>query len=303
MSETTAPQLRPLGIGEVLDAGFRLVRQRFGTLLLCAVVVTVPLSILDTLVLASTNDRAFDPDTSATSTSPDAGAALAGAAVSRLIGVLIVVLVLAACFRALSAAYMGRQATAGDSLRFAFARLPALIGAYFLTTIALGVGFLLLIVPGIYLAVALTMILPALLFERIGAVDAFRRSLALVRGHWWRTLAILLVTAVIFVVLSLALGAAVGGLVSVVSGDSEVVVAVLLTLVNILLSIVLYPVVAAVLTVLYYDLRVRHEGFDLELLAEGMGREPAPVGGGGSSTWAPPRAPEGPAHGEPAGNR
>ena len=47
MAATTgSAQLRPLGVGEVLDAGFRLVRSRFGTLVLCALAVNVRASLL-----------------------------------------------------------------------------------------------------------------------------------------------------------------------------------------------------------------------------------------------------------------
>ena len=45
-SASFTPQLRPLSVGEVLDAGFRLLRHRFGTLMLCVLVPIVPLYIL-----------------------------------------------------------------------------------------------------------------------------------------------------------------------------------------------------------------------------------------------------------------
>ena len=57
------PQLRPLSVGEVLDASFKVVRQSFGTLALCVLVVALPLNIINTLIAASTSDNAFDLDT------------------------------------------------------------------------------------------------------------------------------------------------------------------------------------------------------------------------------------------------
>jgi hypothetical protein len=110
---------------------------------------------------------------------------------------------------------------------------------------------------------------PAMLLERIGPVDALRRSFRLVRGRWWPTAGALvvgylligilgaLVTAVIMVIPSLvadgntlvgALGAVVGGTVG---------------------SVLTTPYSAAVVTLLYFDLRVRKEGLDLQLIAEG----------------------------------
>ena len=44
------PQLRPLSVGEVLDASFKIVRQSFGVLAGCVLVVALPLNILDTLI-------------------------------------------------------------------------------------------------------------------------------------------------------------------------------------------------------------------------------------------------------------
>jgi MFS family permease len=298
-ARTGAPQLRPLGIGEVLDAGFRLVRKRFGTLVLCAVAVAAPLSILDTLVTASTDDAAFDFTSGPKTPSQSDGEVLTGVGISRLISVLLVLLVLASCFRAISAAYLGEQATAGESLRFAFRRLPALFGAYLLITLTLIVGFVLLIIPGIYLGVALSMAFPALLFERLRPLRAYGRSFELVTGHWWRTFAILLLSLVIFAVISAALGGGLGAILGSAAPGNEGLAAVFVTVLNILLSVVLYPIAAGILTVLYYDLRVRKEGFDLELLARGVGSgaPPAPAESApewrAPSGWAPPQAPGG----------
>ena len=66
-------------------------------------------------------------------------------------------------------------------------------------------------------------------------------------------------------------------------------------------AVVTLPISAAVLTVLYFDLRVRKEGFDLQHLARGVGEDgsaydtsPQSVGtasGLGSGGFAPPQAP------------
>src|SRR5215211_2579183 len=122
----------------------------------------------------------------------------------------------------------------------------------------------------------------------------------------------------IVVVISGILGALFGATLFAAT-DNEPVAAVLYTIVNTLSSLITLPLFAAVLTVLYFDLRVRKEGFDLQLLARGVGREAepgdtspqavraasglgepasggfappaAPAQGGG---WAPPQAPDRP---------
>jgi hypothetical protein len=47
----------------------------------------------------------------------------------------------------------------------------------------------------------------------------------------------------------------------------------LTTLIGLLIAFITYPLIAAIVTVMYYDLRVRNEGFDLHLLARGVGAD------------------------------
>ena len=56
---TTGLQLRPLSVGEQLDAAFKVVRSSFGVLATCVLVVALPLNILNTVILASTRDNPF----------------------------------------------------------------------------------------------------------------------------------------------------------------------------------------------------------------------------------------------------
>jgi hypothetical protein len=96
-----APQLRPLSVGEVLDASFKIVRQSFGTLAGCVLVVAVPLNIVDTLVTASTRDHAFNIDSTSNS-NVSTGTEFAGLLVTLTLSVVLSALAAAACFRAVS---------------------------------------------------------------------------------------------------------------------------------------------------------------------------------------------------------
>jgi len=148
-SASYTPQLRPLSIGEVLDAGFRLLRARFGTLLVCVLVPMVPLSIIATILEASTNDAAFDVN--ATTTTSDDGSAIAGSLIAALLQGIAVALAVAACFRVISSAYLGEEAAAGPSLRYGLSRLLPLIVAYIVMSIALGISVFLLFIPFVFL--------------------------------------------------------------------------------------------------------------------------------------------------------
>lgn len=263
------PQLRPLSVGEILDAGFRLLRYRFGTLMLCVLVPVVPLTIVATILQASTDENAFDLNSTTTS---DSGSAVVGALLGAFLQGAAIALGVAACIKVISAAYLGDRAGVGDSLRYGMSRILALMGAYVLVTLILIPSFIALIIPGIYLAIKLAVTFPAVIVERAGPGTAIGRSFNLMRGNWWRAFAVVVVVFLIEIVINFAV---VSVLIPAVLADdvSEVTVAILTTIVNIIVFSITYPLWASVLTVLYYDLRVRNEGFDLQLLAQGVGAD------------------------------
>src|SRR3712207_3170497 len=122
----------------------------------------------------------FSLDTE-TGTEYDA-AAIGGTLASALIQLLIGAIVGAACFRAVSAGYLGSPTTWQESLAFVGRRLPALLLVLVLTWLATGLGLVACIVPGVWLWVALYFSQSALLFEDVRGRQALRRSFRLVRG-------------------------------------------------------------------------------------------------------------------------
>jgi hypothetical protein len=161
------------------------------------------------------------------------------------------------------------------SLSFAASRVLPLIWLSILISFGLILPFLCLLLPGIWLAVAWSVSGPALLAEGKGGAKALGRSYRLVQGRWWATFGTLVVMYLIVIVISLIVGGLLGA-VLVASADSEAVAAVLTTIINTLSSLITLPLFAAVLTIIYYDLRVRKEGFDLHVLASGVGSESSP---------------------------
>jgi hypothetical protein len=294
------PQLRPLSVGEVLDASFKIVRQSFGTLASCVLVVALPLNIINTLIAASTSDDPFNIDRTRTNSDLSTGTEVAGFVLTTTLALVLTTLAAAACFRAVSSVYLGEQPTVGGSLSFAARRLVPVIALSFLYYLGLIPAFLALLIPGVWLAVSWCVSFPALLSEGIGPVAALGRSFRLVKGRWWPTFGTLLVMYLLVLVISGILGALLGAIL-IASVDSEAVAAVFSTIINTLSSLITLPLMASVLTVIYFDLRVRKEGFDLHLLARGVGQdasayatsaqavgEASGLGGGGG--FAPPTA-------------
>jgi hypothetical protein len=263
------PQLRPLSVGEILDAGFRLFRHRFGTLVGCIFVPIVPFYILGTIIVGSTDPTAFDVNAPV----DNSGTAVLGRLIDQLLSSIAAAVAVAACFKAISAAYLGERAGVGDSLRYAAGRFLPLIVAYIVMVIILVPAFIALIIPGIWIAVKLSMTFPALVCEKAGPFKSIGRSWELTKDNWWRVFGTLLVVFILMFVITLALGGVLGAVL--LSSDSmgELAFAVLTTLIGLLIAAITYPLIAAVVTVMYYDLRVRNEGFDLQLLARGVGAD------------------------------
>ncbi len=79
-------------------------------------------------------------------------------------------------------------------------RLPALIVAGLLASIGIGIGIILLIVPGLYLLTRWALITPAVVLEKKSAGEAFTRSSELTAGNRWKVLGVVVVTMLIYLV-------------------------------------------------------------------------------------------------------
>jgi hypothetical protein len=291
------PAMRPRGIGELLDAAIKLYTGNARTLMGTVAVMVVPLQIVFGFVLLSIYSNPHDISTGFTNlgttyTPAEAHARLGAEAITGIGGLLANSLMLAVCVKALSDAYLGQRPSARDSLRFGLRRLLPLLVLVVALLLFNALAFVLLIIPGIWLYAAWCVSVPALVIEGAGPFGSIRRSYRLVKGSWWHTALVLLVAEILSLVVSgliegLLTGAALA------SGRPSVLFAVAITtLAAIVSAVLLQPFIAAVITVLYYDLRIKHEGYDLELMAEQLGLSPAnmpggPPGGGFSGPIGP----------------
>lgn len=137
-----------------------------------------------------------------------------------------------------------RDSTVGDLVSSAMPALGSLIVFAILSGIAIGIGFILLIVPGLFLATIWAVGAPAIVAERRGAIEAFGRSHELVRGQGWNVFGVILTVFLIGVVAAI-IAAAIGGAIGGVAGAAIVAAIVL---------ILFLPVQALVQSVLFFDL-------------------------------------------------
>jgi hypothetical protein len=292
---------RPLRVGEILDAGIKVYTRNARTLMGLTAAMVVPFQTLSAVILLSTvpNGSEIPHGTfEGVSGRSSAHATSVGAnAVLTITSALVTVLVTAACVKAVSDAYLDHPTGITISLRFALRRVFPLLWLAVLTTVLLVLAFVCLIIPGIWLYAAWSVATPVLLIEGRGAWPAMKRSFRLVRGRWWPTAGVLLVSELLVAIVGGAIQALLVGVF--LTGTSLVIVVALVSLAAAASAILTRPFIAAVRTVLYYDLRVRREGYDVELLAEQLGiplseLPPPPEGPksvgqpGGPPYWPPP---------------
>lgn len=124
-------------------------------------------------------------------------------------------------------------------------RLNTLTLAGLLATIAVGLGFILLIIPGLVVLTFLLVIVPVIMLEDTGVSRSFSRSAQLVRGHAWSVFAVLALTILVLVLVSILVGLLAEGF------DSRLASTVL----DIAAQTVTAPFVALAWTTTYYRLR------------------------------------------------
>ena len=189
-----APQLRPLSVGEVLDASFKIVRQSFGTLAMCVLVVAVPLNIVDHADHGVDEREPVRPRLRRRRRRRSAPAPSSPDRCWRpILELVLTSLATAACFRAVSGTYLGERPTVGGSLAFAASRLLPLIWLSILYVLGLIPAFILLVIPGIWLAVAWSVSYPGAAVRGHRPGRGARALVRLVKGRWWPTFGALLV--------------------------------------------------------------------------------------------------------------
>ncbi len=270
----TTPSLRPLGVGEILDAGIKIYLRHWKPLMICVVGIVLPVQILSVLVIASIDssslEYSFSGGTTSSGADPSASETAAFLVVTLISG-LSTLLATAACFKAVSDAWLGATPQAGRSLRFGLRRLPMLVWLTFVGGLGLGLALIALVIPCIWLFVAWSLAVPVMLFERVGAFKSLGRSFRLVRHRWWPICGALLVGYLLAGIVGGLVQLIPSGIAGAVTNDSDAARAVAIVIGGTISKMISTPFTAAVITLLYFDQRVRKEGFDLQLLAEGLG--------------------------------
>jgi hypothetical protein len=263
MDDATAPRFEPMTTGVLLDRAFRLYSANFALMLGIAATAYVPFYLIMLVLEASVGGNLPNH---------------AGSFTALVFQIVFMILWASIAFPiasgattfAISERYLGNDVTIGEAMRRGLGHFWSLSIAQITATIRVMFGFLLLIVPGILWMLSYALIVPVILIEGQRAIPSLRRSRDLVKGYRGKVFCIVLVVNLLQVILTAGVTMVSGMFFDGQSPSGSVLASAL----NNLLSIFLTPlgIIAAIL--LYYDMRIRKEGFDLEMLSRSIAIAP-----------------------------
>lgn len=252
--------LRPLAFGEILDQAFGLYRRCFVPLLMISLVCSGVPTLLNLAVQAR-------------------GGAMEMAGLALLTMVLSVVggaMANCASTFVVSEQYLGRTLEPGEALRRAWPRTGAIIATSLTVGLLTGLGIILLIVPGLIAAAGFSLAITACALEGLDSTAARARSWELTRDFRWHMLGLMMVYGIVLWILVIGFGI-LSTLVSGAGSDPAALAAaatsapaLMASALGALVTLAVNPILYCILIVAYYDLRVRKEAFDLDLLATTM---------------------------------
>jgi hypothetical protein len=236
---------RPRTVSEILDASVGFYRANFLTVVTIAMAAAIPPAVVKFFLQ---NEL--------------------GLIIDR-IGNFFIIIAQGAITAAVAASLeRGEELNATDAFRATSGRRGSLIGVQILSGLMVGFGLILLVIPGL-VAIAWTAVcLPVVVLERLDAGKAVGRSRDLSRGNSKLVLGTVFLTGGLALLLIIGVGAGMGLLVS----DDAII-----DLLSDTLFALFFPLPAIAMAFLYFDLRVRTEGADMEAMLSRLPVPPSPL--------------------------
>jgi len=289
-------RFRAQSFGELLDSSFTVYRRKFLPILAITALFELPYLVVEFFAerspLATLLGLSTQPPPATTAAALGelgtvTAALLVILAVSLGYYILLMPLAQGGVIRVVSDDYLDRPTGVGPGLATALSRIGALVG-YVLLELLIGVGP---IVPGfgiallagsggllllfllawvvwvIFVFIKMCLGIQAVVLERLAPGAAVRRSFQLTAGSYWRIflfyVVIIVVSSILSGVLSGLTGLVIGAAPDITRASIEVVT-------SGIISIFTSPFILILLTLVYYDIRIRREAFDIEMLAQSL---------------------------------
>ncbi|MEV7555989.1 hypothetical protein AB0N89_40770 [Amycolatopsis sp. NPDC089917] len=285
--------LRPLNLTDILDGAVTAMRKYwrmvFGAAAITAV-LTAALNLVGLLLVDTTGDLEQIRDLGPAATDQELmnqmlgvlGGSLATSFIT-LVATLLGTTILTGFLTVLMGkAVLGKPVTFKEALKEATPRLLPLLGLTVLYTLAILVGAIFCLLPAIIPYTFWALASPAFILERGTVMEAFRRSVKLVSGMFWRVFGILLLAYVIssFLASIITLPFSFSAFLSIFGNLDQMYVPstgdlILQSVGTVIAQTIVGPFTALVTVILYIDQRMRREGMDIEL-ARAAGITPPP---------------------------
>jgi hypothetical protein len=301
-----AMPLRPLGLGDMYDAAFRIIRFNpkatvGSAVLVAAVAWLVPVVV--TALLSFTVDLSLDASGSEGDDIVGLIGSIGSVAVAGLLVGFGTILVTGMISHVAAAAAVGRRLTLGEAWAATRGKRWRLIGMAFLLAVAvlllIGIYVLLwvlvvlasgdralpIVLWGVFSVPAFIGVMvffwvrvyylpvPALMLEPVGVFGAVARGFRLTRKQFWRTFGIALLTLLVVGIAGNFIGipiGIIGQVLGVAVGPQYALLVLVVTqaLTQVLSAAFVTPFTAAVTSLQYLDQRMRKEAYDVELMQQ-----------------------------------
>ena len=284
MNASSLLDLRPLSIAELFDRSFRLYRNNFVTFLGIVVLTQLPL-VLFQIALAALADTSADLNRTLFMDQL-VGTAAVASIIAAILSLIFTQVGAAALTKAISDSYLGRQINFWD----AFQRIGGTWFTLIFATIVAGlvlvglaipiallanipcIGFIIGIVGFIYLfavgSILISLIPPVVVLEKVGVINSIKRAWTIGKLRFWWVFGYLILLGLLSLLIIEGPTALLLVLFETALGNTNIV---LQTIVQqsagLVLTAVFLPIRLAAITLMYFDLRIRFEGFDLMVLA------------------------------------
>ena len=193
--------------GAKINATIDYIRENIVSLLKVVLLIVVPMALLMGIFFSSMFSTIFRASSNPEMTGPEGISFLADLGVNYLLMMLLSMVIVAFMVGAIYT-YMrlndehDNQPSPLEVLKKVAGRIPQMIVLMILIGVVSGVGFMFFVLPGIYLGVTLSLALPIFIFEDQGVGKSFSKSFQLIKGKWWSTFGLLIITSIIASIIS-----------------------------------------------------------------------------------------------------
>jgi hypothetical protein len=247
-------ELRPRSATEIIDAAFQILKQQYGTFVVLAALAYLPYIVLMLAVSAS----------AAGGSPEDQFAAAVGVGMITL-PLALIWFPVAECAVVVGAsdALLGKSVEPGTALRTVLSRFFSVLGAAIFKGLLVFAATLFFLIPGMIVWLGLFATPAVVVFEKLAAAESIGRSWALSKGMKLKVLGVMLIAYILVSAVQFAVDfiAQIAGLNPIMGSVASSV-----------LVIFIYPLIGICTALLYYDARIRKEGFDLQVLASELER-------------------------------